>query len=50
VGVKAQEQGLARIHLSYDELFNHAIKIIKRSRELTQTLMEMEHIAQAPED
>jgi len=50
VGMKAQEQGLARLHMSYDELFNHAAKIIKRSHELTQMMMNMGFIAEAPED
>jgi malate dehydrogenase (oxaloacetate-decarboxylating) len=50
VGMKAQEQGLARLQMSYDELFNHAAKIIKRSHELTQMMMNMGFIAEAPED
>ena len=50
VGMKAQEQGLARLQMSYDELFDHAVKIIKRSRELTHMMMNMGFIAEAPED
>ena len=50
VGMKAQEQGLARLQMNYDELFNHAAKIIKRSHELTQMMMNMGFIAEAPED
>jgi len=50
VGMKAQEQGLARLQMSYDELFDHAAKIIKRSHELTQMMMNMGFIAEAPED
>ncbi len=49
VGTKAQEQGLARISLSYDELYNMAHKIIKRSRELTQMMME-QHFIEMPEE
>lgn len=40
VGMKAQEQGLARIKLSYDELLQKAMTIIHRSRSMTQKLME----------
>jgi malate dehydrogenase (oxaloacetate-decarboxylating) len=50
VGMKAQEQGLARLQMSYDELFNHAVEIIKRSRELTHMMMNKGFIAEAPED
>jgi malate dehydrogenase (oxaloacetate-decarboxylating) len=50
VGIKAIEQGLARIELSYDELFNHALKVIKRSRDLTRTMMELNYIEEAPID
>jgi len=49
VGMKAQEQGLARIQMSYDELFNHALKIIKRSRDLTKSMMEQGFIELAQE-
>ena len=40
VGVKAIEQGLARIKLSYDQLYKQATEIISRSRKLTQMMME----------
>ncbi len=50
VGMKAQEQGLARIQMSYDELLANAKLIIKRSRDLTHTMMEQGFIAEAPED
>lgn len=50
VGVKAQEQGLARLTLSYDELFQHAMKMIKRSRDMTHVLMEQGFIEAAPEE
>jgi malate dehydrogenase (oxaloacetate-decarboxylating) len=49
VAVKAQEQGLARLSMSYDELYNHAREIIKRSRDLTHMMMEQDFIAPAPE-
>jgi malate dehydrogenase (oxaloacetate-decarboxylating) len=48
VGVKAQEQGVARLQMSYDDLLNHAKTIIKRSRDLTYTMMREGFIAEAP--
>jgi len=50
VGVKAQELGLARLSLSYDELLQKAMTIIKRSRDLTHMMMEQGFIAEAPEE
>jgi len=50
VGMKAQEQGVARLSMSYDELFDHANQIIGRSRRLTQMMMKEGFIAEAPED
>jgi len=50
VAMKAQEQGVAQLDLGYDELFEHARQIIKRSRDLTHTMMEDKYIASAPED
>jgi len=49
VAMKAQEQGVAQLDLGYDELFEHARQIIKRSRDLTHTMMEDKYIAPAPE-
>ena len=49
VGTKAQEQGLARIQISYDDLLEHARAIIKRSRDLTHTMMREGYIPEAPE-
>jgi len=48
VATKAQEQGVSKLNLSYDELFDHAHRIIKRSRDLTHTLMDQKFIADAP--
>jgi malate dehydrogenase (oxaloacetate-decarboxylating) len=48
VGVKAQENGVARLTSSYDELFQQATAIIKRSRELTQAMMHQGFIPEAP--
>ena len=50
VGVKAIEQGLARKELSYDDLFEQAVNIIKRSRELTRLMMDQNLIDDAPEN
>ena len=48
--MKAQEQGLARKQMSYDELLKNAMAIIKRSRDLTQRMMDEGFIPEAPED
>ena len=50
VGMRAQAQGVARLTRSYDELFSHATSIIRRSRSLTQMMMEKGFIAEAPAD
>jgi malate dehydrogenase (oxaloacetate-decarboxylating) len=50
VGIKAIELGLARKNLSYEELFEHAHATIKRSRQLTQVMMDQGFIAKAPEE
>ena len=39
VGVKAQEQGIARIKASREELYKNAAAIIKRSRDMVETHM-----------
>jgi malate dehydrogenase (oxaloacetate-decarboxylating) len=50
VGQKAVEQGVTRLTPSYDELFDNAIRMIKRSHEITQTMMAEEFIAKSPID
>lgn len=50
VGMKAQELGLARLQRSYDELLQNAYAIIRRSRELTHTMMKQGFIPEAPAD
>ncbi|MEW5870578.1 MAG: NADP-dependent malic enzyme [Chloroflexota bacterium] len=50
VAMKAQEQGLARIQMDYDTIYANALKIIKRSRDLTTRMMEEGFIEQAPID
>jgi malate dehydrogenase (oxaloacetate-decarboxylating) len=49
VGTKAQEQGVARLELDYDTLYEKAHQIIKRSRDMTRRMMEEEFIATAPQ-
>ncbi len=50
VGMRAQEQGVARLSRSYDELYHHAITAIQRSRELTKMMMHKGFIPEAPEE
>lgn len=50
VGTKAIEQGLAGLTMTYDELYEHAHKIIKRSRDLTTMMMREGFIAKAEEE
>ncbi|MFZ5921069.1 MAG: NAD(P)-dependent malic enzyme [Chloroflexota bacterium] len=49
VAMKAQEQGLARIETTYEQEFENARRIIKRSRELTRMMMENGFIPEAPD-
>jgi malate dehydrogenase (oxaloacetate-decarboxylating) len=48
VGMKAQEQGVARVEMDYDALFEHAMHIIDRSRRLTKMMMKEDFIAEPP--
>ena len=50
VAMKAQEQGLARITPTYEQELEKAKCIIKRSRDLTQMMMESGFIPEAPSD
>jgi malate dehydrogenase (oxaloacetate-decarboxylating) len=50
VGMKAQEQGVARLEKSYDELFERATSIIKRSRDLTEIMKREGFIKPPPQD
>ncbi len=50
VAMKAQEQGVARIKASREELTKQAEKIIKQSREMTALLMKEGLIPSAPRD
>ncbi len=49
VGMKAIEQGVARIHLSRDELMKKATTTIKQARELTQWMMKEGFIPVPPQ-
>lgn len=49
VAMKAQEQGLARIKMTYEEELENAKRIIKASRDQTQLLMDNDFIAKPPE-
>lgn len=50
VGMKAQEQGVARLERTYDELLESATKVIKRSRDLTSLMEERGFIPPPPVD
>lgn len=50
VATKAIEQGLAKINLTYEQEYEQATRIIKRSRALTQTMMDQGFIAAPPSD
>ena len=50
VGMKAIEQGVAMLELSYDDLYEHANQIIGRSRKLTKMMMQENFIKEATED
>ena len=49
VGLKAIEQGIAKIKVSREELFQQASRTIKRAREQTKVLMESGIIPEPPE-
>jgi malate dehydrogenase (oxaloacetate-decarboxylating) len=48
VGVKAQEQGVARLSLSHAELLNKAKETIRQAQDLTHFMMEKELIPPVP--
>ena len=50
VAMKAQEQGVARQTKNYDELFEHAMTMIERSRNLTRMMMDVGFIPEVPEE
>jgi malate dehydrogenase (oxaloacetate-decarboxylating) len=44
VAVKAQEQGVARLSISWDQIRQHAAKLIRGAQEATQILMREGYI------
>ncbi len=48
VGMKAQEQGVARLAVTRDALYENASRMIKRSQKVTETLMGIGLIEEAP--
>lgn len=50
VGMMAQEQGVAGLEKSYDELYSHAKEVIKRSRDLTEMMKQEGFIAPPPNE
>jgi malate dehydrogenase (oxaloacetate-decarboxylating) len=48
VGLKAMEQGVARIKASRQELLDQASRVIKRARDQAQVLMDAGIIPQPP--
>ncbi len=50
VAMKAIEQGIARRSLSRSQVYDHAVSIIKRARDLNQLMMKNGFIAEAPEE
>ena len=50
VAMKAIEQGLARFECTYEDEFQHASKMIQRSRSMTKRMMEEGFIPEPPAD
>jgi malate dehydrogenase (oxaloacetate-decarboxylating) len=50
VGVRAQEQGVARLSLSREELLDKAKRIIWQAQEMTRFLMDKGLISPMPEE
>ena len=48
VGVKAQEQGVARLTISHEELLSKAKETIRQAQDMTRFLMEKELIPPVP--
>jgi len=46
--IKAQEQGIARLAKTREEIYQHSSKVIGDAREATQLLMQERYIPQAP--
>lgn len=50
VGIKAQEEGVAKLSTEYDELFQNARKTIQRSQNITRSMMDAGYIPAPPEE
>ncbi len=48
VGQKAVEQGIARLTMTYDELFANATRMIKRSHDINEMMMKQQFIPHCP--
>jgi malate dehydrogenase (oxaloacetate-decarboxylating) len=48
VGQKAVEQGIARLTMTYDELFENATRMIKRSHDINEMMMKQQFIPPCP--
>ena len=48
VGQKAVEQGIARLTMTYDELFENATCMIKRSHDINEMMMKQQFIPHCP--
>jgi malate dehydrogenase (oxaloacetate-decarboxylating) len=48
VAMKAQEQGIARLERTAEDVYEHAAEMIGRSREITQWMMKQGFIAEPP--
>jgi malate dehydrogenase (oxaloacetate-decarboxylating) len=49
VGMKAIETGVARVKISREELWERAVRVIKRARDETKLLMEQGYIREPPQ-
>jgi malate dehydrogenase (oxaloacetate-decarboxylating) len=47
-GMKAQDEGVARLSKNWEQLYDHATKVIREAREATQLLMKEHYIPQPP--
>jgi malate dehydrogenase (oxaloacetate-decarboxylating) len=50
VGMKAQEQGLAQVKMSYDQLLDHAVQVISSAQSMNEILMNERLIPPYSED
>ena len=48
VGMKAQEQGIAGLAIPADDLFRHAVEMIRRSRRITESMLEQGFVEAPP--